>query len=361
MRKGLTLAVIVAVLFGWFGVAVSAQAVVGTSVSFDTLQAGLPTTLKVTNTNTAGTRYKQAYGTTRNNVAKTCPPSGSYKLRYRISTGYKFASPGKCKTWLTSGVKPLGLFRADYTPPIDPPPPVGEWPDATTTGFQGDVAALPVRSGWRVTTPGAVIENVRIVDGLVIDAPNVTVRDVVIDAGYWGIDALNTSDGLVVEDTTINGGAQAGIGIDHSDGWLVQRVNLSGGNDGIKPGGSGTVRDTYIHDLGSFGSDPHNDAMQFGDAWGINVLHNRMECKDTSCLAMFGGQAQFDDVTIEGNWMGGAGYLIYAGGYTSSNIVIRNNTMGSYGYQHPVTDWVNRPGNVFENNTYTSGAPVPVP
>lgn len=365
MKKPAALLAVLTLLLTWFGVA-PAQAVAGTSVTYNALQQGL-TDLKLSNTSYTGHTYQQTLNTTRKNVGKTCPPSprNLYKLRVEsINGGYAFLKPGQCREWKTKGNKEVGLFLANYTPPTDPPPPTGDWPTAANTGFQGDVQSLPVRNGWRVTTPGAVIENVRIdaSDGaLIIDAPNVTVRDVVVDAGIWGIDALGTADGLVIEDSTFIGGLQSGIGLDHPDNWLVQRVNVYGGNDGIKPGGSGTVRDSYIHDLGSIGSDPHNDAMQFGNAWGIDILHNRLECKDTSCIAMFGGQAVFDDVTIDGNLMGGAGYLIYAGGETGTNIRITNNTMGDYGYQHPVTDWDYKPGHVFTGNVYEDGSAVPTP
>lgn len=341
--------------------AAPAQAVTGTSVTWNVRDAGISDKVRLRITVPGGNLYYQSYNTTRNNVQTTCPPSDAYQLQVpgAKNQGTRMLAPGECQTWNYAGHRYVGLFRV----PLEPPP-VGEWPDASTTGYQGNPDTLPERRAWKVTTPGAVIENVRIDasdQGLIIDAPNVTIRNVVIDAGIWGVDALGTSDGMVIEDSTIIGGLQAGIGIDHSDGWTVQRVNVYGGNDGIKPGGSGVVRDSYIHDLGQIGSDPHNDAMQFGNARGILIDHNRMECRDTSCIAMFEGQATYRDVTIEDNIMGGAGYTIYAGGSTGTNIVIQRNTFGSYGYQHPVTDWVNKPGNVFHANVFTNGDPVPTP
>lgn len=358
--KGTAVAALAAVLLGWLGIA-PAQAIQGTSVTWNYREAGISDKVRLTITVPSGREYRQEYQTTRNNIQTTCPPSDSYQLQIpgANNQGTRLLPPGDCQTWNYAGARNVGLVRATVTPP-----PPSEWPDATTTGYQGDASSLPRRDSWRVTTPGTVIENLRIDasdGGLIIDAPNVIIRDVIIDAGIWGVDALDTSDGMVVEDSTIIGGLQAGIGIDHSDGWTVQRVNLYGGNDGIKPGGSGTVRDSFIHDLGSIGSDPHNDAMQFGGAWGIDILHNNMECKDTSCIAMFDGQAEFDDVTIDGNKMGGAGYLIYAGGETGTNIRITDNLMGSYGYQHPVTDWDQKPGHVFSGNVYANGNPVPTP
>jgi hypothetical protein len=353
--------VMLASLFG-LATTQAAQALTGTSVSFTVLQEGIPETARVRNV-VDGVNQWQPYGTTRHDVDKTCPANSYYKLQVPGKGGTRLLQPGECKTWTTVGDRTVGVFRADYTPPVDPPPP-GDYPNATNTGFQGDPSTLPRRDSWRITTPGAVIENLRIDasdGGLIIDAPNVTIRDVWVDAGIWGIDALGTSDGMVIEDTTVVGGLQAGIGIDHSDGWRVQRVNLYGGNDGIKPGGSGVVRDSFIHDLGQIGNDPHNDAMQFGNARGILIEHNRMQCRDTSCIAMFEGQATYRDVTINDNIMGGAGYTIYAGGTTGTNIVITNNMIGSYGYQHPVTDWVNKPDNVFSGNVYTDGRPVPTP
>lgn len=362
-RRRLTAAIaILAALLGMAGVfAVPARAVTGTSVTWNARGAGISDKVRLIITVPGGSTYYQSYQTTRNNVQTTCPPSDSYQLQIpgANNQGTRLLPPGDCQTWNYAGARNVGLFRVPTTPPPDP-----EWPNASTTGYQGNPDTLPERNAWKVTTPGAVIENLRIDasdQGLIIDAPNVTIRNVVIDAGIWGVDALGTSDGMVVEDSTIIGGLQAGIGIDHSDGWTVQRVNIRGGNDGIKPGGSGVVRDSYIHDLGQIGSDPHNDAMQFGNARGILIDHNRMDCRDTSCIAMFEGQATYRDVTIQNNLMGGAGYTIYAGGSTGTNIVIRDNTFGSYGYVHPVTDWENKPGNVFTGNVFTNGNPVPTP
>lgn len=358
--KVIALAVALATVLGWIGIAVPAQAVTGTSVTWNARGEGISDAVRLRITVPGGNQYYQSYQTTRNNVQKTCPPHDGYQLQVpgANNQGTRLLAPGACQTWKYAGHRNVGLFKVPAGPPDS------DWPDASNTGFRGNVGSLPERNAWRVTQAGAVIENLRIDAsdmGLTIDAPNVHIRNLYVEAGIWGIDALGTADGLVIEDTTIVGGLQSGIGLDHPDDWVVQRVNVYGGNDGIKPGGSGIVRDSYIHDLGSIGSDPHNDAMQFGNAWGITIENNRMECKDTSCIAMFGGQAQFDDVTIKDNLMGGAGYTIYAGGNTSSNIQILNNTIGSFGYQHPVTDWVNRPGNVFSGNVYTNGNPVPTP
>lgn len=363
MRKRLTLAIIIAAMFGWFGLAVPAQAVAGTTVQFTVLQEGIPTTATVRNTALDGTRYKQPYQTTRHDVVKTCPANKYYRLQVPGANGPRLLEPGQCKTWSKAGLKTVGVFRASYTPPVDPPP-TGEWPDATNTGFQGDASTLPRRNGWRVTTPGAVIENVRIDAGdgaLVIDAPNVTVRNVVIDAGIWGIDALHTADGLVVEDSTFIGGLQAGIGLDPTGGnltgWTLQRLNIHSGNDAIKPSGQGVIRDNYLHDLGQIGNDPHNDAMQFGDVDGVLVQHNMMKCRDTSCIAMFENQATFRNVTIDNNHMTGAGYILYAGGTSGSNIVVKNNIFGNWGFG-PVTWFQTKPGNVWSNNLDLSGNPV---
>jgi hypothetical protein len=349
------------VLVGWFGTATPAHAIEGTSVAFTVLQPGIPTTATVRNTALDGTRYKQPYQTTRHDVVKTCPASRYYRLQVPGKGGTRLLAPGQCKTWTTTGLRTVGVFRASYVPPVDPP--ASDWPNATTTGFQGDVASLPTRRGWRVTTPGAVIENLRIDardSALVIDAPNVTVRDVVIDVGIWGIDALHTADGLTVEDSTIVGGYQAGIGLDQTGGWLsgwtIQRVNMHSGRDAIKPSGTGVVRDSYLHDFDT-GGDAHNDAMQFGDADGIQVLHNRMECADTSCIAMFENQGEFRDVTIEGNHMTGAGYILYAGGSSGSGIVVKDNVFGDWGWG-PVTWFDVKPGNVWSGNVDLAGRPV---
>lgn len=247
----------------------------------------------------------------------------------------------------------------DPEPEPDPEPPVEGWPIATNTGYLGDAATLRRTRGRRITTPGTVIQNefIDTRDGaLIIDAANVTVRNCVFVVGIWGVDALDGATNLVVEDCTFEGGYQAAIGLSQARNWRVSRCNFHGGRDAIKPGGSGVIEDNYMHDPDT-GGDAHNDCIQFSNCDGVIVRRNRMEGADTSCIAMFDGQATFKNVTIEGNHMTGAGYILYAGGRTGTNIKVRGNVFGNWGWG-PVTDWAPKAGHEWSGNITLSGAVV---
>lgn len=256
------------------------------------------------------------------------------------------------------------------TPEPDPepePPTTGTWPAAGTVGFRGNPATLTPLRGGQNRESNIIIENKRIdcTDSgeLGIHGDNVTIRNCIIACGGWGIFLYNGADNLVVEDCTFVGGEYAAIGLSQAKNWRVSRCDFSGGNDALKPGGSGVIEDCRMHDPYR-GENSHNDCIQFsGDCDGITVRRNYLGGADTSEIAMFDNQGGvYRNVTIENNYLGGAGYAIYAGGEDGHNIVIRNNVFGSYGYQHPVTLWQRKAGNVFTGNTFErNGQTVPEP
>ena len=256
------------------------------------------------------------------------------------------------------------VLRPRSEPDPEEPGDEDPWPELGDVGFLGDPSTLtPMRSG-AIRTEGTVIEGRRIdcSDGeLGFRAKNIVLRNCIIDCGIWGVYAYNElAEGLIIEDCTFIGGYQAAIGLEQVDGWTVRRCDFYGGRDAIKPGGRGVIEDCTMHDPAT-GGDAHNDCIQFSDCDGVTVRRNLLMGADTSCIAMFERQVTVRNVTIEDNWLGGAGYLIYAAGETGHNIVIRNNTMGRYGYAHPVTSWDQKPGHVFEGNVYEDGSPVPTP
>lgn len=240
--------------------------------------------------------------------------------------------------------------------PVDPPTGL---PDEKTVGFLGDASKLERIRGYRVTKAGALIENKYIdtTDGAMItDVPDVVYRNCVFEVGIWGIDALDGATNLLVEDCTFIGGYQAAIGLSQAKNWTIRRNNFHSGRDAIKPGGSGVIENNYMHDPAT-GGDAHNDCIQFSHADGVTIRNNRMEGADTSCIAMFDGQANYKNVTIENNHMTGAGYIVYAGGSTGTNIKIRNNVFGQWGWG-PVTDWSNKAGNEWVGNVDLTGKTI---
>lgn len=261
-------------------------------------------------------------------------------------------------------------------PPREPDPEPGDhpWPAVGSVGFMGNSQNLERIRAGQITTPGTVIEN-KLIDctdsgELGIKAANVVLRNCVIQCGGWGVflyneeDAGRPTNGLIIEDCTFIGGYYAAVGLSQAEDWTIQRCDFMAGRDAIKPGGSGMIRDCTMRDPDT-GGDAHNDCIQFsGDTNGVTIERCYLAGADTSCIAMFQEQGgDFHDVMIRENYLGGAGYAIYAGGRSGHDIAIQDNVFGPYGEdrEHPVTLWQVKPGNVFEGNVYLDGSPVPVP
>lgn len=228
--------------------------------------------------------------------------------------------------------------------------PGGDWPNATNTGYLGDIGALTPASSSTISTPGAVYENRLVTGALYVTAPNVTIRNCVINAGFWGVENSSTATGLTIEDVTIIGGDNCGIMLDgYGANTAVQRCNISEAVDGMKISGSNIIiRDNYIHDLAfDAGADTHNDGIQCYSGTGFQFIHNWIDSPDTSCIAMFKEQGEWDDILIQSNYFTGhPAYSIYAPQYRqrtptllpTRNVRVLDNVFEGFVYA-PVTDW----------------------
>jgi hypothetical protein len=235
------------------------------------------------------------------------------------------------------------------------------WPDATNTGYLGAQASLSSTAAFTAGTAGATYQGLLVSGPITVTAANVTIRNCVINAGYWGIEVTSAASGLLVEDCTIIGGGNCGVMDDGYAGNVIyRRLNISGGSDGMKLSGSyRTIEDCFIHDLYVEAGVSHNDGIQCysGDHFTFN--HNRIDSPDTSCIAMFQGQGAWEAITITSNRLGGGAiYPLYAPGTSGTPpIVVTGNVFAEWGNQ-PVTDWVVASGWEWSGNTDLSGQPI---
>lgn len=88
--------------------------VLGTTVHFYLIGAGVPATIDLYNTNTNGDQRLQPWGTERHNIVKTCPKNSNWKIAWvGHDNQFNFLNPGQCMTWSAPGTKPVGVFTAD--------------------------------------------------------------------------------------------------------------------------------------------------------------------------------------------------------------------------------------------------------
>lgn len=177
---------------------------------------------------------------------------------------------------------------------------------------------------------------------LSIEAPRVTVRNVRIrcTSGRTGEDANGTS---VI---AVRNGASASlrrVSIDgmrgvHACVWhegqslTMRRVNCRGVNDGVfswstpsaATGSNFTIRDSFFHDFTTRTANGHIDGYQTEGASNGRIIHNTflMTSDDgnssDSAIAIWDGQRDSSNITVERNLIAGGGFSVYAHDYSPS-------------------------------------------
>jgi hypothetical protein len=234
-----------------------------------------------------------------------------------------------------------------------PSAPQTAFPDASNTGVPAGTTLTP-SGGLTITTAGAVIDRRDITGQVVVNAPNVTIRNSRIRSNsMWVVD--NNSTGLVVEDSEILNLRIAGQnnchnGIGNSN-FTVRRTEITGCENAMNIDSPGNVvlEDTYIHDLDTtgpsyvWGNDPHTDGIQIGrGAANMVFRHNTIDpigavvgSGGTSGI-IIGSNIPDLNLRIEDNYIdgGNSSYAIYAPRIQVNSLYINRNSLGRgvYGY-----------------------------
>ena len=222
------------------------------------------------------------------------------------------------------------------SPEGDPTPPGGDpgRPWAHNTG-PSDPDALEPSSSRRITTDGAVLENLDIDGTVTIDADDVILRNFRIAATSWyGIQIEAGHRGIVLEDGEIYGMRSAGI---LGAGFTARRLHIHDSDgDGIKAQGSGgstLVESCFIEKLG-MADGAHADGNQTRGGSDITFRGNNIYMPKPGTPSYPGApyksnatfmlQLDVSDFVIENNWLTGGNYTIYC----TSGVSVRNNTFG---------------------------------
>ncbi|MEO3807844.1 DUF4082 domain-containing protein [Sphaerisporangium sp. B11E5] len=256
-----------------------------------------------------------------------------------------------------------------------PPPPTGSFPGAADTGVPAGVTLKESKS-ITVTKDGTVIDGMEVRGEINVDADNVTIKNTRVAAspGQWGIIQRQGRSGLVVQDSEVfgNGKEQTQFGIINQGGDLtVRRADIHTISNGILTE-QGLIEDSYLHDPKYFSGD-HTDMIMCtaGPPSGAklvirgNTVINNLD--QTGAIALFQDFGVVRNVTVEGNFLAGGGYSLYAGAGSkgvSSNIKVVGNVFSKDvwakgGYHGPVAYWdKNGTGNEWRDNVWEDGKPV---
>jgi hypothetical protein len=234
---------------------------------------------------------------------------------------------------------------ASPTPTATPTPPSGQtdclnqlakcgFPNAANTGVPVGTKLIPVSGDVVVNTANTIVDRQEIHGCIVVNAPNVIVRNTRVAGDcFWGI--INNSTNLVVLDTEISCGATNGTGLG-SQSFTALRVEITDCENGFNVLGTAVVRDSYIHDLED-GGGAHTDGAQFNQgASTILFQHNTIispEPGGTSAIIAWNeGNPQNANVLITGNLLAGGTYTLYCPRQNSTNFRVTNNRFGPYEY-----------------------------
>ncbi|MFN2557380.1 MAG: hypothetical protein ABR592_11045 [Nitriliruptorales bacterium] len=250
----------------------------------------------------------------------------------------------------------LGLQPpAPHLPALDAP----RRPDASSTG-------VPVGTVLRPSGPLVLTEDSTVIEGLDVQgcvevkAHRVTIRrtrircpepyGIRIRRGFWG---------TRVEDVEVDGlGSTRSVGVSGSYLTLL-RANIHGVGDGVRVGSNSRYEGNFIHDL-AIGGGSHNDGMQLTGPTskvtirGNTIIHVR---RQTSAIIVKSDLGPISDILIEGNWLNGGTYTVYAYStkkYATQDVTLRANRFGRDHVYGPVATENPRrlrwEGNVWEDS-----------
>ncbi|MEU1385877.1 MULTISPECIES: hypothetical protein [unclassified Nonomuraea] len=288
----------------------------------------------------------------------------------------------------TPTATPTGTPTATPTPSKTPPqtptqtptktptatsPPGGGWPGAGNTGVPDGTDLVKKTGSIVIKEDGKVIDGWDVTGDITVEADNVTIRNTRVrgQSDYWGILQREGFSGLKVEDSEIfgNGKVRTQFGILNQGKMItIRRVDIHTISNGILTD-QGLVEDSYVHDPKYYSGDHTDMIMSTGTAapgTELVIRHNTVinTLDQTGAIALFQDFGVTRNVTVQGNFLAGGGWSLYAGAGRkglSSNIKVIDNVFSRKvwpkgGYAGPVSYWdANGPGNVWKGNSWEGG------
>jgi hypothetical protein len=208
-------------------------------------------------------------------------------------------------------------------------------PRRTRAGIAAGSLMRTFTGSYHVTEDNAVVSNLVVHGDIVIDARNVTLKNVKLVSGtrWHALTVTPPAKGFTLEDSEIDGRGST-VNAVYGFGTFL-RNDLHHADNGINVTGPAMIRENFIHDLRG-DSDAHYDGIEINGGFDISIVHNIIvnDHEQTSAVMMnneFGG---LNDITIEGNRLIGGGYTVYLDGRKGGGVVddasirIINNQIG---------------------------------
>jgi hypothetical protein len=189
-----------------------------------------------------------------------------------------------------------------------------------------------------IDTPGAIIEGLDIKGSVIINAPNVTLKNCkVTNSGNNVVLIKPGVTGALVKNCEIDNLSAGGQCIAGQGTFLHNNIHDCA--DGIDVRGDNTlIQGNFIHRMNGT-ADSHLDGIQAdGGFSNLTINHNTVinEQNQTSAVMLDNYWGPIDTVAITNNLLVGGGYTVYinevakgqAGGGPVTNVTVANNRIG---------------------------------
>lgn len=255
------------------------------------------------------------------------------------------------------------------------------FPNADNTGVPTGVQLKDYGGPCTITRDGVVIDGRTVRCELVIKAQDVTIKRSKI---IGTVRAEGRDVSVQIEDSEVAAGSAyaPAVGLENV---TIRRSEIRGGQTSVNCYRSCLVADSWLH--GQYlpeGGDWHLDAFLSNGGSDIQLIHNRLACDPptnssgggcTAAAAIFGDFGPNSHYLLERNLFVASeefSYCLYGGtdpkkpyGTQVEHIVVVNNVFergrnGKCGFYGPVTSFdTSRPGNLWRDNVWDDGTPVP--
>jgi Ca2+-binding RTX toxin-like protein len=252
----------------------------------------------------------------------TSPTDVETKQAEAIQTASSKATDATAKTTLAASNTDAAAAASGY-------------PDATNTGVPTGTKMTKYTGSYHVTEDNAVISNLEVHGDIVIEAKNVTLKNVklISNTEWHALRVMDDATGFTLQDSEIDG---SGITVNAIYGFgTFLRNNLHDVDNGINVIAPTLIKDNYIHNLRG-GSDAHYDGIEINGGHDIDIIHNTIinDHDQTSAIMMNNDFGGLSNINIDGNRLVGGGYTVYlddrfnGGTVVDSTIKITNNQIG---------------------------------
>jgi hypothetical protein len=188
---------------------------------------------------------------------------------------------------------------------------------------------------FHASTDNAIVSDLEIRGSIVIEAKNVTMKNVRLlsETPWHALRVMDDARGFVLQDSEIDGQGRTVNGVLGFGTFL--RNNIHGVDNGMNVTGPSVIRENYMHSFRGT-NDSHFDGVEVNGGHDIMIINNKIINRNaqTSAIMLNNYFSGLRDITIEGNILVGGGYTIYLDGRFQGGIVnqesikILNNEIG---------------------------------